>query len=78
MSEYHNARLQQYVEQWERLQAEKQDLSDAQKDVMAEAKAAGFDTAVVKAIIKLRKLDPEKRQEQEALLDLYKAELGMT
>lgn len=78
MSQFHNARLQQYVEQWERLQAEKQDLSDAQKDVMTEAKAAGFDTSVVKAIIKLRKLDPEKRQEQEALLDLYKAELGMT
>lgn len=78
MSEYHNSRLQQFIEQWERLQAEKQDLSNAQKDIMQEAKSAGYDASVMKAIIKIRKLDPEKRQEQEALLDLYKQELGMS
>lgn len=78
MNDYHNNRLQQFIEQWERLQAEKQDLSSAQKDIMQEAKSAGYDAAVMKAIIKIRKLDPEKRQEQEALLDLYKQELGMS
>lgn len=78
MSDYHNSRLQQFIEQWERLQSEKQDLTDAQKDIMQEAKSSGYDAAVMKAIIKIRKLDPEKRQEQEALLDLYKQELGMS
>lgn len=78
MNDYHNSRLQHFIEQWERLQAEKQDRSDAQKDIMQEVKAAGYDGSVMKAIIKIRKLDPEKRQEQEALLDLYKQELGMS
>lgn len=78
MSEYHNSRLQQFIEQWERLQAEKQDLSNAQKDIMSEVKSSGYEVSVVKAVIKARKLDPEKRQEQEALLDLYKQELGMS
>ena len=78
MNDYHNSRLQQFIEQWERLQAEKQDLTNAQKDIMSEVKASGYDVPVVKALIKARKLDPGKRQDKEALLDLYKQELGMS
>lgn len=78
MSNYHNSRLQQIIEQWEKLQAEKQDLAQEQKDILSEAKAAGYDTSVVKAIIKLRKMSADDRQEQEALIDLYKAEIGMS
>lgn len=78
MNDFVNSRLQQSIEQWERLQAEKQDLTNAQRDIMSELKAQGYSTSAVKAIIKLRKMDPEKRQEEEAMLDLYKAELGMS
>ena len=78
MSNYHNSQLQQAVEQWERLQAEKKDLSDAQADILKELKAKGFSVSTVKTLIRLRKMDPEARQEHEALLDLYKTELGMS
>lgn len=65
------------IERWERLDEEKKAIADDQKDVMAEAKSRGFDTKTVREIIKLRKLTPEQRREREALLDTYKAALGM-
>ncbi|ARR57251.1 hypothetical protein HY78_18840 [Rhizorhabdus wittichii DC-6] len=70
-------KLRLFVERIERLEEEKKGIADDIKDVKAEAKGQGFDVATINALIKLRKLKPEKRREQEALLDTYKAALGM-
>jgi uncharacterized protein (UPF0335 family) len=69
--------LRLFLERIERLEEEKKGIADDIKDVYSEAKSQGFDTPTMRAIIKLRKLDPESRREQEALLDTYKAALGM-
>ena len=69
--------LRSVVERIERLEEEKQALADDIKEVYAEAKANGFDTKTLRAIIRLRKQDTNERQEQEALLDLYMQALGM-
>lgn len=70
-------RLLAYVERIELLEAEKKDITDAIKDVKAEARNFGFDVPTINAIVKLRKLSQQQREEQEALLDIYKAALGM-
>ena len=70
--------LRQFVERWERLDAEKKDIADQQKEVMAEAKGRGYDTKVLRRIVALRKRKPDDIAEEEAILDLYKAALGMT
>jgi len=69
--------LRAFIERVERLEEEKQTIADDIKDVYAEMKGTGFDTKAVKAIIRLRKKDQAERQEEEAILDLYKAALGM-
>lgn len=69
--------LRQYIEQIERLEEEKRDLMDNIKDVYGEAKANGFDVKIMRKIISIRKLDAEKAEEEETLLDLYKHALGM-
>jgi uncharacterized protein (UPF0335 family) len=66
-----------YIERIERLEQEKASLGDDIKDVCAEAKARGLSAKAIRAIIKLRKLDPEERQASEAILDLYKQAIGM-
>lgn len=66
-----------FIERYERLQEEKDAIGNDQKEVMAEAKANGFDTKTIRTLIKLRKLDPSERQEAEALLDLYMTAIGM-
>lgn len=71
------AQLKSIVERIERLEEEKKAIADDIKDVYAEAKANGFDTKILRAIIRLRKQDPAEREEQEAILDLYKAALGI-
>ena len=70
-------RLKSFLERIERLEEEKAGLSDDIKDVYGEAKATGFDTKTMRRIIKLRKMDIEKRREQDELLELYKAAIGM-
>jgi len=70
-------RLRQYVEKYERLQEEVDGLKDDQKDVLADAKAQGFDKKTIRQVIKLRKQDREKRREEQELLETYKAALGM-
>lgn len=70
-------RLRSFVERIERLLAEIKDLQADIKSIKAEAKGAGFDIATINAIIKLRAMDEADRKEREALLDLYKAALGM-
>ena len=69
--------LRQFVERYERLEAEKKDIADAQKEVMAEAKGRGYDTKVLRKIIALRKRDKDDIAEEEAVLEMYMAALGM-
>lgn len=69
--------LRQFIERIERLDAEKKDIADQQKDVMAEAKARGYDTKVMRKVIALRKRNPGDIAEEEAVLELYKSALGM-
>lgn len=69
--------LRQFVEQFEHLEDEKRDIADQQKDVMAEAKARGYDTKALRKIIALRKRDKDDLSEEEAILEIYKAALGM-
>lgn len=69
--------LRMHIEAIERLEEEKKGIADDIKDRFALAKSDGFDTKTIREIIKLRKLEPEARREREALLDTYKAALGM-
>lgn len=69
--------LRALIERIERLEEEKQTISDDIKDVYAEAKGTGFDVKAIRTIVRLRKQDSSERQEAEAVLDLYKAALGM-
>lgn len=71
------AELRQFVERYERLDVEKKDLTDQQKEVMAEAKSRGYDTKILRDIIALRKRDPQEISEAEAVLELYRDALGM-
>lgn len=69
--------LRQFIERYEHLEAEKKDITDQQKEVMAEAKGRGYDTKVLRKIIAMRKRKPDEIAEEDAVLDLYKAALGM-
>ncbi|MEO0388993.1 MAG: DUF2312 domain-containing protein [Pseudomonadota bacterium] len=69
--------LRAFVERFERLEAEKQDIADQQKEVMAEAKGRGYDVKILRRIIALRKKDPAEISEEEAVLELYREALGM-
>ena len=69
--------LRQFVERFERLEIEKKDISDQQKEVMAEAKSRGYDTRIMRKIVYLRKRDLEDVAEEEAILSMYKTALGM-
>ncbi len=69
--------LRQFIERFERLDAEKRDISDQQKEVMAEAKGRGYDTGVLRKVIAIRKRDAADLAEEEAVLDMYKEALGM-
>jgi uncharacterized protein (UPF0335 family) len=69
--------LRAFIERIERLEEEKKTITEDIKEVYAEAKGTGFDTKAVRVIIRLRKKDQAERQEEEAILDLYKAALGM-
>jgi len=69
--------LRAFVERFERLDAEKKDIADQQKEVMAEAKGRGYDTRVLRKLIAMRKKDPHDLSEEEAVLELYRDALGM-
>ncbi len=69
--------LRQFVERMERLEAEKKDIADQQKEVLAEARARGYDVKVLRKLIALRKREPSEVSEEEAILELYKQALGM-
>jgi uncharacterized protein (UPF0335 family) len=70
-------RLRSFIERIERLEEEKAALAADIREVYAEAKGDGFDAKTMRQIVRLRKLDSADRAEQEALLDLYKAALGL-
>ncbi|MBL8688257.1 MAG: DUF2312 domain-containing protein [Rhodospirillaceae bacterium] len=70
-------RLKSFIERIERLEEEKAALAADIKDVFAEAKGNGFDTKIMRQILKIRKMDKDDVDEQETLLDLYKQALGM-
>jgi uncharacterized protein (UPF0335 family) len=70
-------RLKQFIERIERLEEEKAGLAADVREIYAEAKAVGFDTKVMRQVIKLRKMDRQDREEQEQLIDLYLSAIGM-
>ncbi len=70
-------RLRAFVERIERLEAEKSALAADIRDVFAEAKSAGFDTKIMRQVIKLRRMENHDRNEQQELIDLYMQALGM-
>ena len=69
--------LRAFVERIERLEEEKKALADDIKDVYAEAKGNGFDVKVIRKVVSIRKQDRDKRLEEETILDLYLAALGI-
>lgn len=70
-------RLKAFIERVERLEEEKAALAEDIKDIMAEAKGVGFDTKIMRKVIRLRKMETEKRHEEEQLIELYKAAIGL-
>ena len=70
--------LRQFIERFERLEIEKADIAESQKEVMAEAKARGYDTKAMRKLIALRKRSADDIAEEEAVLEMYKSALGMT
>ena len=71
------AQLRQFIEQLERLEEEKKALADDIREVYGEAKANGFDTKALRAVVRLRGQEPAERQEFEALVELYRDALGI-
>lgn len=69
--------LRSFVERIERLESEKKDIAEQQKEVLAEAKGRGYDTKVMRKIVALRKRDKDDIAEEEAVLEMYKEALGM-
>ncbi len=70
-------RLRLLIERIERLEEEKKGIADDIRDVYAEAKAVGYDAKIMRQIVRLRKMKPDDRSEQETVLEVYKAALGM-
>jgi len=77
ISENTKQQLLQLISKIERLEEEKKNLSQDLAEVYSEAKANGFDIKIVRQVVRLRKIDAGKRQEQEELLDLYMHAVGM-
>ena len=71
------SRLKSIIERVERLEEEKSGLAEDIKEIYGEAKATGFDVKVIRQIIRLRKIELDKRREAEMLLETYKAAIGM-
>ena len=70
--------LRLLIERIERLESEKQGIADDISDVYSEAKSHGYDTKIMRQIVKLRKMESHDRQEMEAILDTYKVALGLS
>lgn len=70
------AHLRSFVERIERLEEENRTLADDIKEIYAEAKGSGFDTKILRKVVALRRMDADKRKEQEEILELYLSALG--
>lgn len=70
-------RLKSFIERIERLEEEKAGIAADIKDIYAEAKSVGFDVKTIRKIIRLRKMEEQKRNEEDMLLETYKAAIGM-
>ena len=77
MADATDDRLRLLIERVERLEEEKKGIADDIRDVYAEGKAVGYDTKMMRQIVRVRKMKPDYRSEQEMILDTYKAALGM-
>jgi len=77
MAEATDDRLRLLIERIERLEDEKKGISDDIREVYTEAKAVGYDTKIMRQIVRLRKMAPDDRAEMEMVLDTYKAALGL-
>lgn len=69
--------LRLFIERVERLEEERKGVTDDIRDVYSEAKSQGYDTKIMKQVVRLRKMSADDRQEMEAILDLYKSALGL-
>jgi uncharacterized protein (UPF0335 family) len=77
MDKAHDKRLSLLIERVERLEEERKGIGDDIRDTYAEAKAVGYDTKIMRMIVRLRKMKPDDRAEMESLLDTYKAAIGL-
>jgi uncharacterized protein (UPF0335 family) len=69
--------LRQFIERYEQLESEKKDIADQSKEVLAELASRGYDKKVFRKIIALRKKNPDDIAEENAILEMYAAALGM-
>lgn len=69
-------RLKSIVERYERLEEEKKGLSSDQRDLMSEAKSAGFDPKIIREVLRLRKMDADELEDRENLIETYRAALN--
>lgn len=69
--------LRLFIERIERLEGEKQGMADDIRDIYSETKSQGYDPKIIRQIVRLRKMKPHDRQEMEAILETYKAALGL-
>lgn len=72
-----NDQLRLYIERIERLEEEKKGIADDIRDVYSEAKSQGFDPKIMRECVRLRKMEAQARQEREALIQTYGAQLGL-
>lgn len=77
MADATDDRLRLLIERIERLEEEKKGIADDIRDVYGEAKSVGYDAKIMRQIVRLRKMKPDDRSEQDMLLDTYKTALGM-
>jgi uncharacterized protein (UPF0335 family) len=77
MSNTADDKLRLFIERYERLEEEKKGIADDQKDVMAEAKGEGYDTKIMREVIKRRKMSPDDRRYFDDVLETYQIALGM-
>jgi uncharacterized protein (UPF0335 family) len=75
--EVNDEQLRLFFERLDRLEEEKKGISDDISDVYSEAKSQGYDTKIMREVRRLKKMKPEDRQQMEALIDIYKAAMGM-
>lgn len=77
MTETTDNRLRLLIERIETLEGEKRGIAEDVKDVYSEAKATGYDAKILRAVIRLRRMNPDDRAEYQAVLDTYMAALGI-